>query len=68
MVVSALGPHADSQRLGYVSNVLSKNISLDNVTVPVHVYQTNGGHSYVTHPVNTMFYLLFLLMNIFFMC
>ena len=47
MVVSALGPHADSQRLGYVSNVLSKNISLDNVTVPVHVYQTNGGHTYV---------------------
>ena len=30
---------------GYVSNVITKGVSLDNVTVPVHVYQTNGGHS-----------------------
>ncbi|KAI0750513.1 pectin lyase fold/virulence factor [Fomes fomentarius] len=30
---------------GYVANVVAKNISLDDVNVPVHVYQTNGGHS-----------------------
>ncbi|KAI0773033.1 pectin lyase-like protein [Trametes elegans] len=30
---------------GYVSNVLAKGVSLDRVTVPIHVYQTNGGHS-----------------------
>ncbi|RPD53866.1 pectin lyase-like protein [Lentinus tigrinus ALCF2SS1-7] len=30
---------------GHVSNVVTKGVSLDNVTVPVHVYQTNGGHS-----------------------
>ena len=30
---------------GYVSNVVARHVSLDDVTVPVHVYQTNGGHS-----------------------
>ncbi|KAI9060705.1 glycoside hydrolase family 28 protein [Trametes sanguinea] len=30
---------------GFVSNVLAKQFSLDEVTVPIHVYQTNGGHS-----------------------
>ncbi|KAI0628254.1 pectin lyase-like protein [Trametes polyzona] len=30
---------------GYVSNVVARRVSLDRVTVPIHVYQTNGGHS-----------------------
>ncbi|RDX42411.1 pectin lyase-like protein [Lentinus brumalis] len=30
---------------GYVSNVVVKDVSLDNVTLPIHVYQTNGGHT-----------------------
>ncbi|RPD53865.1 pectin lyase-like protein [Lentinus tigrinus ALCF2SS1-7] len=30
---------------GYVANVVAKNVSLDNVTLPIHVYQTNGGHT-----------------------
>ena len=33
--------------LGFVSNVVTKNVSLDRVSLPIHVYQTNGGHSYV---------------------
>lgn len=32
---------------GYVSNVVVKDVSLDNVTLPIHVYQTNGGHTCV---------------------
>ncbi|KAH9850890.1 pectin lyase-like protein [Lenzites betulinus] len=30
---------------GYVSNVVAKGVSLDRVTVPIHLYQTNGGQS-----------------------
>ncbi|KAM5545507.1 hypothetical protein V8D89_000545 [Ganoderma adspersum] len=30
---------------GFVSNVVTKNVSLDRVSRPIHVYQTNGGHS-----------------------
>ncbi|KAL7278358.1 hypothetical protein ACG7TL_008334 [Trametes sanguinea] len=30
---------------GFVSNVVAKQFSLDEVTVPIHVYQTNGGSS-----------------------
>ncbi|KAI0668045.1 pectin lyase-like protein [Trametes maxima] len=30
---------------GYVSNVVAKRVSFDPVTVPIHLYQTNGGHS-----------------------
>ncbi|KAI0656169.1 pectin lyase-like protein [Cubamyces menziesii] len=30
---------------GFVSNVVAKRVSLDRVTVPIHLYQTNGGHS-----------------------
>ncbi|KAI0824306.1 pectin lyase-like protein [Trametes gibbosa] len=30
---------------GYVSNVIARRVSLDRVTVPIHLYQTNGGHS-----------------------
>lgn len=36
---------------GFVSNVVTSNISLDRVDVPIHIYQTNGGHSYV-HVLN----------------
>ena len=32
---------------GYVSNVLVKDVSLDRVTLPIHVYQTNSGHECV---------------------
>ncbi|GJE86365.1 glycoside hydrolase family 28 protein [Phanerochaete sordida] len=30
---------------GRVSNVIAKNFSLDRVSTPIHLYQTNGGHS-----------------------
>ncbi|KAH8101698.1 pectin lyase-like protein [Cristinia sonorae] len=30
---------------GYVSNVVAKDFHLDRLNLPVHVYQTNGGHS-----------------------
>ncbi|KAI0342372.1 pectin lyase-like protein [Trametopsis cervina] len=30
---------------GFVSNVVSKKFDLDRVSNPIHVYQTNGGHS-----------------------
>lgn len=30
---------------GRVHNVVTKNITLDRVSVPLHVYQTNGGSS-----------------------
>jgi len=30
---------------GYVSNVISRNVQLDRVNSPIHLYQTNGGHS-----------------------
>ncbi|TFK52947.1 pectin lyase-like protein [Heliocybe sulcata] len=30
---------------GYVSNVVAKDVYVDQVTVPLHLYQTNGGHS-----------------------
>ncbi|KAK7683589.1 hypothetical protein QCA50_013427 [Cerrena zonata] len=30
---------------GFVSNVKSKNFQLDSVDGPIHLYQTNGGHS-----------------------
>ncbi|EJD00654.1 uncharacterized protein FOMMEDRAFT_187149 [Fomitiporia mediterranea MF3/22] len=30
---------------GHVSNVTMKNFSLDQVDLPTHLYQTNGGHS-----------------------
>lgn len=30
---------------GYVSNVLAQDVYVDRVTVPLHLYQTNGGHS-----------------------
>ncbi|KAM5545501.1 hypothetical protein V8D89_000539 [Ganoderma adspersum] len=30
---------------GYVSNVVTKNVTLEGVIVPVHLYQTNGGHT-----------------------
>ena len=30
---------------GFVSNVESKNFQLNSVSSPIHVYQTNGGHS-----------------------
>ncbi|KZT28284.1 glycoside hydrolase family 28 protein [Neolentinus lepideus HHB14362 ss-1] len=30
---------------GYVSNVVAKDVYVDQVTVPLHLYQTNGGNS-----------------------
>ncbi|EIW52205.1 pectin lyase-like protein [Trametes versicolor FP-101664 SS1] len=30
---------------GFVSNVVAKGVSVDRVTVPIHLYQTNGGGS-----------------------
>ena len=36
---------------GFVSNVVTRNVSLDRVSRPIHVYQTNGGHSYVLLPI-----------------
>ncbi|TBU44150.1 pectin lyase fold/virulence factor [Dichomitus squalens] len=30
---------------GFVSNVVTKNVLLDRVSRPIHLYQTNGGHS-----------------------
>lgn len=30
---------------GSVSNVVVKNVHLDRVNAPLHVYQTNGGHT-----------------------
>ncbi|KAG7451524.1 pectin lyase-like protein [Guyanagaster necrorhizus] len=30
---------------GFVSNIVAKNVLLDRVTLPLHLYQTNGGHS-----------------------
>lgn len=32
---------------GTVKNVTIKNVVLDRVNIPIHLYQTNGGHSYV---------------------
>ncbi|KAI0350795.1 pectin lyase-like protein [Trametes cingulata] len=34
---------------GYVSNVVAKRVSVDRVTVPIHLYQTNGGKSMRSH-------------------
>lgn len=33
---------------GLVSNVTIRNAELLNVSLPIHVYQTNGAHPYVT--------------------
>lgn len=38
----------DSERrmkIGHVKNVVARRLSLDRVDSPVHLYQTNGGHS-----------------------
>lgn len=36
--------------IGMVRNVTAKNVHLDRVNLPLHIYQTNGGHSYVCSP------------------
>jgi hypothetical protein len=41
---------ANLEATGFVSNVIARNFSLDRVSLPIHVYQTNGGHSYVSLP------------------
>lgn len=33
--------------LGFVSNIVAKNVFLDRVNRPLHLYQTNNGHRYV---------------------
>lgn len=33
---------------GFVTNLVARNFTLDRVSLPIHLYQTNGGHSYVT--------------------
>lgn len=33
--------------LGMVTNVTTRNVRLDRVDLPLHIYQTNGGHSWV---------------------
>lgn len=37
---------------GHVRNVHLKNFTLDRVILPLQLYQTNGGHSYVQSPLN----------------
>ncbi len=32
--------------LGFVSNIVAKNVFLDRVNRPFHLYQTNNGHRY----------------------
>lgn len=39
------GSHADPAVAGFVSNVVAKNFTIDRVSLPIHLYQTNGGHS-----------------------
>lgn len=31
---------------GFVSNIVAKNVVLDRVNRPLHLYQTNNGHRY----------------------
>ncbi|KAJ7594398.1 pectin lyase fold/virulence factor [Mycena floridula] len=30
---------------GFVKNIVTRNVQLDRVNLPIHLYQTNGGHS-----------------------
>lgn len=30
---------------GHVANVVARRFQLDPVNIPIHLYQTNGGHS-----------------------
>lgn len=30
---------------GFVSNVVTRRVTLDQVTLPIHITQTNGGHT-----------------------
>jgi hypothetical protein len=32
---------------GFVKNIKARNVLLDRVNAPIHLYQTNGGHSCV---------------------
>jgi len=43
--VNGVPPTGGGGGTGYVNNVVTKNIRLDRVNTPLHVYQTNGGHS-----------------------
>lgn len=43
--VNGVPPTAGGGGGGYVSNVVSRNVQLDRVKSPLHLYQTNGGHS-----------------------
>lgn len=47
--VNGVPPTGGGGGSGYVSNVLSRNVKLDRVKSPVHLYQTNGGHSWACH-------------------
>ncbi|KAF5325003.1 hypothetical protein D9619_009789 [Psilocybe cf. subviscida] len=38
-------PTAGGGANGSVTNIVAENVSVDRVTVPIHLYQTNGGHS-----------------------
>ena len=52
--VNGVPPSGGGGARGYVTNVIAKNVQLDRVNTPVHLYQTNGGHSYecsILHPI-----------------
>ncbi|CAL1709758.1 unnamed protein product [Somion occarium] len=43
--VNGAPPTGGGGGVGYVSNVESRNFHFDPVNAPIHLYQTNGGHS-----------------------
>ncbi|KAJ7871489.1 pectin lyase fold/virulence factor [Mycena olivaceomarginata] len=43
--VDGVPPTGGGGGTGFVENITAKNILLDRVNLPLHLYQTNGGHS-----------------------
>lgn len=52
--VSGVPPTGGGGAGGHVTNVIAKNVQLDRVNSPVHLYQTNGGHSYDSYHLSSL--------------
>ncbi|KAK7023893.1 pectin lyase fold/virulence factor [Favolaschia claudopus] len=52
--VNGVPPTGGGGGTGFVKNITAKNVFLDGVNLPIHLYQTNGGHS-IDLPSNLTF-------------